>query len=139
LFPITLHVAFAVLASWRLTELIALDRIAEPLRKKLPLYVLRCPRCLSVWAGAVSTALFVFFPWANWPLAFAWLYLAHNEFVSTRKSLREGNRFIMQVEPNGAASIIRSDFDNNTLRNILAQYVGALSGQNPNQPQHQQN
>jgi len=30
---------------------------------------------MSVWASALAVAMFVLFPWANWPFAMAWLYL----------------------------------------------------------------
>jgi hypothetical protein len=72
-----LHLVAAVLASWRLTELVVHDRLTAPLRTRWPGYLWTCPRCVSVWAGMAVTALYVWWPWGNWPLALAWLYLVH--------------------------------------------------------------
>ena len=69
------HVIAAVLASWRLTEIITMDRISEPLRKHFPHYLWGCPRCVSIWAGSACTLIFIYAPWLNWPFAMAWLYL----------------------------------------------------------------
>lgn len=71
-----LHALAAALATWRLVDLLASDRLFEPLRWRLPTwYVLTCPRCLSVWMGIVTTAAFAFVPWLNWPLALSWCYI----------------------------------------------------------------
>lgn len=74
-----LHVLAAVLATWRLVDLVTGDRITAPLRARLRWYVLTCDRCVSVWAGIAATVAFVWFPWANWPLALAWLYVWRRE------------------------------------------------------------
>lgn len=72
-----LHVLAALLASFRLVDMLLLDRIAEPIRKRLSKYYLfSCPKCLSVWGGAACTAALALFPWLNWPLAVSWLYIA---------------------------------------------------------------
>jgi hypothetical protein len=70
------HLLFAVLASWRLTELVTLDRITAGIRQRWPHYLWGCFRCVSVWAGIAVTGAYLLWPWLNWPLAFAWLYLA---------------------------------------------------------------
>lgn len=78
-----IHVVMAILASWRLTELITQDVIFERLRdwwqrrfaqNSLKLF-LTCTRCVSVWAGAWATIMFYFFPFANWPLALSMAFL----------------------------------------------------------------
>lgn len=69
------HIAACALAAMRLTDLVLFDRIAEPLRRRVPGYLLRCPRCLSVWMGAAAVIAYWACPWANWPLALSWLYL----------------------------------------------------------------
>lgn len=79
---IALHVLAAVLATWRLVDLITGDRITAGLRRRLGWYALTCDRCMSIWAGLAVTVAFVWFPWANWPLALAWLYVWRRE-VST--------------------------------------------------------
>ena len=74
---LVLHAVAAVLAAFRLTELITMDRISEPIRQRWPHYLWGCPRCVSVWAGGAATACFFYLPWLNWPLAISWLYLAY--------------------------------------------------------------
>jgi hypothetical protein len=74
------HLIALVLATWRLTDAILADRIFGWLRDRVPPerragYLLRCPRCLSVWTGALCTGLWAVFPWALWPLALSWTYL----------------------------------------------------------------
>lgn len=80
-----LHVAAAILSCWRLTDLLVFDRLSAPLRERLPYYLFRCPRCLSVWTGATCTAAFAFFPWLNWPLALSWLFLERIEMVQAKR------------------------------------------------------
>lgn len=82
---LTLHVLAAVLATWRLTDLVAIDKITEPLRARCSWYVLRCPRCLSVWAGLACTVAFCYLPLLNWPLALAWCYLWRAETLDHRR------------------------------------------------------
>lgn len=83
---LALHVAAAVLASYRLTELILADKIAEPIRKRFGRYYLfSCPRCMSVWCGAAVTAAFALVPWLNWPLALSWIYIAAKDGIVARR------------------------------------------------------
>lgn len=85
---LALHALAAILATWRLTELVTEDRVTEPFRRRLGWYVLGCPRCASVWAGLVCTVAFVWFPWANWPLALAWTWIvrkAHDQRYQVNK------------------------------------------------------
>jgi hypothetical protein len=76
------HLIALVLATWRLTDAILMDRVFGWLRAWLPAeppttagYLIRCPRCVSVWTGAICTALWAVWPYALWPLALSWLYL----------------------------------------------------------------
>lgn len=82
------HILMAVLAAWRLTEIITQDKISEPLRKRWPLYIWTCNRCVSVWASAACTALFALWPWLNWPLAISWLYIARKDYQPKLASQR---------------------------------------------------
>src|SRR2546428_343720 len=75
------HLLAAIFASWRLTELVTMDRITEPIRRRWPSYLWTCPRCVSVWAGLGATLVFAAWPWANWPLALAWFYLVKDDWV----------------------------------------------------------
>jgi hypothetical protein len=71
-----LHILLAGIASFRLLEIIMVDRLGEPLRKRFGKYYLfSCKRCMSVWTGAIATALYFIYPFLNWPLAFSWMYL----------------------------------------------------------------
>ena len=103
------HILFAVLASWRLTEAIIQDRIFAGLRKRFPTYLLQCSRCLSVWSAGFTTVLFVFYPWANWPLAIAWLYLVHLEVVINWRSLGGPRQLRIEQEMDGSFKIVRSN------------------------------
>lgn len=69
------HLLTMLLAAFRLTELVTLDRITAPLRAWVPLFVVTCGRCVSVWAAGIALGLYWLWPWGNWPLAVAWLYL----------------------------------------------------------------
>ena len=104
-----LHALFMPLAAWRLTELVAQDQITLPLRKKFPAYIWTCPRCLSVWAGAIATLFFVFCPWLNWPLALAWLYLWQQDGRIFKRQLHNRS-FVAVVERDGHLNIARQEF-----------------------------
>ncbi len=72
------HIAMAVLATCRLTEIVAIDDIAKPIRMRFPYKFFTCVRCISVWAGLVATLLYVYFPWDNWALGLSMFYLIQN-------------------------------------------------------------
>lgn len=69
-----LHLVAALLASWRLTDIVLHERIAEPLRRHGG-YLMTCPACLSVWAGGMALLGYLWCPWAAWPFAMSWAYL----------------------------------------------------------------
>lgn len=110
-----LHIVFAVLASWRLTEIITQERIFERVRVKWPLYLWSCSRCVSVWAGVIATALVLYYPYANWPLALSWLFNLHAEishYVRRRHPptmprpsiiLSQGENDTVRVDHNGVS------------------------------------
>jgi len=75
-----LHALAAIFAAFRLVEMLHVDKIAEPLRKKWGHhYLMNCIRCSSVWIGALVTAMFIWTPWLAWPLAISWLYITWND------------------------------------------------------------
>ena len=74
-----LHAGFAILAAFRLTALFTQDTLWNWPRRWMPAVPWHCGLCMSVWAGALATASFVWLPWLNWPLALSWLWLAYNE------------------------------------------------------------
>lgn len=59
-----LTVALEILAAARLTRLITEDKITEPIRDEIVgrapssrlAYLVTCPRCVSIWAGALVIA-----------------------------------------------------------------------------------
>lgn len=72
-----LHAIALVLSVIRLTELVVVDTIWEPIRRRTGWYVWTCPRCVSVWTGLVATLLYIYFPFANWPFAVSALYILY--------------------------------------------------------------
>lgn len=104
------HLLAAVLASWRLTELMVQDRLTAGLRARWPLYLWTCSRCVSVWAGLVVTVLYVWYPWGNWPFAFAWLYLVQVDWVLARRQARWPKQILIAVDEQRHVNVQRSDF-----------------------------
>jgi hypothetical protein len=76
------HLAMAVLATCRLTEVVVHDEISKPIRKRFPYKLLTCDKCISVWMGLVATLLFVYFPWANWPFGLSMFHMMHNSIMA---------------------------------------------------------
>ncbi len=72
-----LHALFSVLASFRLVTLFTQDAIWQPVRARTPLIPWHCALCMSVWAAIAATVFLLVVPYANWPLAISWLYLAY--------------------------------------------------------------
>jgi hypothetical protein len=72
-----LHAIAMILSVIRMVELATIDKVSEPIRRRWPLYLWTCPRCVSVWAGIVATALYVWFPFGNWPFALSMLYILY--------------------------------------------------------------
>lgn len=74
------HLLAAVLATWRLTQIVTEDAILNPLRSlfsKRPTVrtFLGCGRCVSVWCGMLATSVFYYVPFLNWPFAFSMTFL----------------------------------------------------------------
>lgn len=95
------HVLMAVLCVWRVTDLFTQDRITAKLRQKFPTYLWQCPRCMSVWAGLFAAVGFYSWPWANWPFALSWLYIWHNEIITSKRLVTKGRRLLLEVAPDG--------------------------------------
>jgi hypothetical protein len=68
-------VVVLVMATMRLTDALLVDRIFDGLRRRLRWYVFGCPRCLSVWIGALCTVVYLYAPLVLYPLALSWFYL----------------------------------------------------------------
>jgi hypothetical protein len=91
------HLLAAVLASFRLTEIITSDRISDGFRRRYTTYLWRCQRCVSVWAGMVTVMLYVVFPWLCWPLAVSWLYITYRDWRSLYLSFLVDKRRIRPI------------------------------------------
>lgn len=104
------HILMAVLASWRLTEIVTQDRISEPIRKRWPWYIWTCHRCVSVWASAFCALSLYLWPWSNWPLGLAWLYLWHLDWIIARRKAKEPPKLIVEMVKEGQIAVTRSDF-----------------------------
>src|SRR5262245_35579489 len=98
------HLIMAILAVWRLTEVVTADKIFERIRNRFPIYLWTCPRCVSVWAGVFVTVCFLYAPFLNWPFALSWLLLLHNHIAVLIQS-RMGRRLIVTVQPNNQINI----------------------------------
>ncbi len=104
-----IHILAAVLATYRVTEIVTADRIGAPIRKRWPIYLWTCPRCVSVWAGAFCTGLFLISPWLNWPFALSWVYLWHVDSVIQQRLNEKGKEVTIGVDAQGNLSLKRSD------------------------------
>jgi len=124
------HLAFAVLAAWRIVELFTIDRITVKLRQKFPTYLWQCTRCLSVWAGIYVAVAFAFAPYLNWPFAISWLYFAHNDFVFQHR-LRRGREFRVEVTPDNRVNLFRSELTPVEIQQLLTQMATQAPPQQP--------
>lgn len=75
----------AILATWRLTQIVTEDTVFDPVRKLFQpkngnpgypkiLFFLGCSKCVSVWCGFISLLTYVYFPYGNYPFAFSLSY-----------------------------------------------------------------
>lgn len=112
------HVLAAIFATWRLTELFTVDRLLQKLRDRYPTYLLRCSRCISVWAAIAATLMLGFAPWLNWPFALAYFYLAHLEATALKRVEQYGRRFSITVKRDGKYETV-NDFNPQELQTLL--------------------
>lgn len=110
------HLVMMALATWRITELFTADRITSKFRQKFPTYLWQCPRCMSVWAGAWCALMFWAFPWANWPFALAWLYLAHIDWHVGRRIANRGREFTVRITQGPSGQSNQWSVDKNELQ-----------------------
>jgi hypothetical protein len=111
------HLIMAVLATGRLTELMTQDKITEKVRKRWPIYLWTCIRCVSVWAGIAATLLFYFFPLANYPFGLSWLYLVSGDLLGAL--LQRGRRQIRIESNHAGVSIDWAGYDPKQAVNVL--------------------
>jgi hypothetical protein len=130
---LTVHIIAAVLASWRLTELLTLDTgpggVFAKARKSFPVF-LGCARCVSVWAGLLCCLALCFLPWVNWPLALSQTYLISTVLASvlTRKTdtkNQSGNksRELVVAIDDGQISLRKNEWSPEELKK-LGQLIG---------------
>jgi hypothetical protein len=106
-----LHLIAMILATHRITEIITIDRISARFREKFKTYLWSCPRCVSVWSGVICTIIFLKFPWANWPFALAWIYIAHIDSIITKRQLKNGKELVIGMNNTGNVFFKHSDFN----------------------------
>jgi hypothetical protein len=75
------HIIMAMLCTCRLTEIVVIDDISKPIRKRFAYKFFTCTRCVSVWAGLLATVLYFYFPWGNWPFGLSMFYLIQNSMA----------------------------------------------------------
>lgn len=87
-----IHLIMAIFATTRLVEILTQERISQGFRQRFPIYLWTCPRCVSVWAGIVSTISYYYFPWILWPFALSSISILMNLIVQTWMSRVSGVR-----------------------------------------------
>lgn len=118
-----LQLLFAIIGTYRLVELLLLDRISLPIRSRFPSYLWSCPRCLSIWAGGFCTLSYLFLPWLNWPLALSWIYFV----IKDRLSSKQGKHLKISVAPSGEWNIAHNDLAPQEVLAIFHQMTSSLS------------
>lgn len=119
-----IHLILAILAVWRLTEIITIDQIFEPVRRRFPIYLWTCPRCVSIWAGAASTLFYVYSPFVNWPFALSWLFMLHGQIAIVLQS-RMGRRIIITLHANNQINIHNDGITNEEVPKILGHVLAS--------------
>jgi hypothetical protein len=111
-----IYIIAAMLASWRLTEIMTVDRISDPIRRRLPWYVLQCTRCMSVWTGIACGLIYLYRPVVNIPMALAETYLLASIALNQNKDKRQSVRVLQD----GNGIRIESDFDADMTKRMLS-------------------
>lgn len=117
------HLVSMVLASFRLVEIVTLDRISAPIRDRFPHYFWTCGRCVSVWTGAIAVGVFMLAPWLNWPLALSWLYIAFGDWLSARGAYwatRWPKRILVSANRDGDVQIEKTTLNYKDVAEVLA-------------------
>lgn len=89
-----INLGLAILASFRFTQLVTEDSVFNPVRKlfqKRPgvLLFFSCTRCISVWTGLLAVAIYAYFPLANWPFAFSFLFSVYLIALDTKDTIAD--------------------------------------------------
>jgi len=90
-----LWLVITIVATWRITNIITEEKIAEPLRKvfgddgvsypdTMIAYLFHCFYCMSVWVGLICTLLMLFFPFILLPFAISGTSIFLKEFINKR-------------------------------------------------------
>jgi hypothetical protein len=133
----------AILAAWRLTEILTMDRIFEPIRKRWPLYIWTCPRCVSVWSGLLTGIWMAWHPYFNLPLALSQSYILAQVMISWANLhfAQRGNsvpahpqQLHIGVNAQGDIHVLRSDFNSVGVSAIMTKVVTAMKQQEDIRP-----
>jgi len=124
---IYLHAIALIFSVIRLTELAAIDTLFARLRKRWPGFW-TCPRCVSVWAGMAATALYVWFPFGNWPFALSMLDILYNIGMArfATSSLIQGRGIVIDIDAKGDARLVRADLQAPELALTMRKIADAL-------------
>src|SRR5262245_20331161 len=121
-----IHFTMLIFATWRITMLITQDEITAKFRiwwvEKFKGTFLKdfshCSVCVSVWAGGLSTLLFHYFPYWNWPFGLSMLTIVmmtiHNKLTVNQITIYPEQRSINygNYEPQFAFSILNQIVSN---------------------------
>jgi hypothetical protein len=114
-----IDLVLGVFAVWRLTEIITVDRIFDPVRKRWPIYFLSCPRCVSVWVAMAVTMAYVKAPYLIWPFGLSGIYiLASQAWARFLNEIPEG-ALLVQTGNQGAVEIRGRNMNRAQISKIL--------------------
>lgn len=117
-----------VLAAFRLTELFAVDQIMEkprPFLQEMFPNLMKCIRCINVWASGAALVLFLIGPWLTVPFGLSWLNFAFKDFEVFK---RGGRRFVVELDANNNMNVRRQDLTPEELGRIHLIVAGLQRG-----------
>lgn len=126
-----------ILAAWRLTDIITVEQVFDPIRRKWPLYIWSCSRCVSVWAAVVAYLAYRYFPAVNIVLAVSELFILRVMLESVL--LRRGTpgadpnmkgQILIEVDQRNNINLKRCDFRADAAMTVLSQVAQAMAAKN---------
>jgi hypothetical protein len=133
-----LNLVMAFLALWRWTELVTMDRVFGSIRQRWPSYIFSCQRCVSVWAGVLVTAVYLIWPYGNWPFGLSALYILVGPLVARLQPIETpGRRVAIELDPQGAMQIqVQGIAQTDVAPLLLNAYGAAMKASMPNGRTH---
>jgi hypothetical protein len=95
-----MQILMAILATWRLVEIVTIDEISKSFRQKHKHYFWTCGKCVSVWAGGLCFLIYFFAPFLNWPLGLSMLAILGNQIVNawTRRQAWDSRTIVIHPD-----------------------------------------